>query len=599
MNRRAALLAAALGLCVTGLLVRGHRSVGYVRDEGIYFHASRAYADWATRVLAQPSLLTDRPLRDRAFTVNREHPALMKIAGGLSARLFSEPGPSGQPDQPRAQPGLLPLLPEGAAMRLPAQLLAGLGAALLFLAGWSLARPRRDPPDPSNLSATPSPAAPPTAPAPSDLSSEPAASPPSPVPSDLSIPPLVPALLAALAFIGLPHVWYHAGLHTFDVPVAVLTLAVVLCYRRALSSPRWSLLLGPLLGVAISIKHNALFVPLLLGVHYLASLALARRRPTLGQLLPLPFISMAVLAPPTVLALWPWLWSEPVARLTEYFEFHRLHAYYNTEYFAINYNQPPLPWSYPFVLTWATVPSTLLVLAAIGLALAVRRDLTEKPSSTPPPTWTAPLRGHPPRDGLLWLLFALFPLLLISLPTIPIFGGTKHWLTAYPFLALAAAHAWVVLWKTLAPRGRARLLPAALLPLILVPALWSTAHGHPYGISQYAPLVGGARGAADLGLIRGFWGGNVLPLLEDMSLQPAPLYVHDMHELARQQYEREGRWPPVAAVPLSRARAALLFHERHMLSDEIAVWNTLGTTSPSAVLTLDDVPLTSLYRAPR
>jgi 4-amino-4-deoxy-L-arabinose transferase-like glycosyltransferase len=566
MNRRAALLAAALGLCVTGLLVRGHQNVGYVRDEGIYFHASRAYADWSARVLAQPSLLADRPLRDRAFSVNREHPALMKIAGGLSARLFSEPGPPGQPDQPRAHAGLLPLLPEGAAMRLPAQLLAGLGAALLFLAGWSLAR--RD-----------------TSPA--------------PAPSDLSIPPVVPALLAALAFIGLPHVWYHAGLHAFDVPVAVLTLAVVLCYRRALSSARWSLLLGPLLGVAISIKHNALFIPLLLGVHYLASLALARRRPTRGQWLPLPFVSMAVLAPPTVLALWPWLWSEPVARLGEYFEFHRLHAYYNTEYFSLNYNQPPLPWSYPFVLTWATVPSALLLLAAIGLALAVRRDLSEKPSDTAPPTWTAPLRGHPTRDGLLWLLFALFPLLLISLPTIPIFGGTKHWLTAYPFLALAAAHAWVVLWETLAPRGRARLLPAALLPLVLVPALWSTAHGHPYGISQYAPLVGGARGAADLGLLRGFWGGSVLPLLEDMSLQPAPLHVHDLHELARQQYEREGRWPPVPAVPLSRARAALLFHERHMLSDEIAVWNTLGTTSPSAVLTLDDVPLTSLYRSPR
>jgi hypothetical protein len=196
----------------------------------------------------------------------------------------------------------------------------------------------------------------------------------------------------------------------------------------------------------------------------------------------------------------------------------------------------------------------------------------------------------------LWALFGLFPLVLISLPSIPIFGGTKHWLTAYPFLALAAAFAYVTLWRALAPTGRLRHLPAALLPLLLVPALWSTFHGHPHGLSQYAPLAGGARGAADLGLLRGFWGSAVLPLLDDMSQRPGPLYLHDLHELARLQYEREGRWPPgLAGAPLSRARAGLLFHERHMLSNEVDLWNHFGTTAPVDVVTLDDVPLTSLY----
>lgn len=573
MTRRLlALVAVALGLAVVLLLARGHRDVGYVRDEGIYFHASRAYADWAVRGLQSPSALFDRAARDRAFAVNHEHPALMKLAGGLSARLLSAPGPEGQLAEARAPAGLLPLMPEGAAMRLPAQLLAGLGVVLLFLAGAGLARSRRHVLGDSSV--------------PSDLSLE-----------KFSISPLLPAALAALWFIGLPHVWVHAGLHCFDVPVAVLTLAVVLCYRRALASWRWSLLLGPLLGVAISIKHNALFIPVLLGLHYLACLALAGRRPSRGQLLPLPFLSMAVLAPPTVLALWPWLWSDPLVRLAEYAEFHRLHAYYNTEYFHINYNQPPLPWSYPFVLTWATVPTALLVLAALGLVLAVRKDLSARPSADLAPAgFTAPLRGHPARDGLLWALFGLFPLILISLPTIPIFGGTKHWLTAYPFLALAAAFAYVTLWRALAPTGRARHLPAALLPLLLVPALWSTIHGHPHNLSQYAPLAGGARGAADLGLLRGFWGGSVLPLFEDMSQRPGPLYVHDLHELARLQYEREGRWPPgVTAAPLSRARTGLLFHERHMLSNEVDLWNHFNNNAPLGVVTLDDVPLTSLY----
>ena len=567
------LIAVTLGLATTLLLALGHRRVGYVRDEGIYFAASRHHAAWAAHVLEAPGEALAAPARDRAFAVNREHPALMKLVAGISARLFAQAGPPGPEHAPA---GLLPVLPEGAAMRLPAQLLAGLGVALLFLAGAGLAAPiRKDsPPAPSD---SPAPAIP-------------------PAPSDSL--PLLAGLCAALWFIALPHVWFHAGLHAFDVPVAVATLAVVLMYRRALHSPRWGFALGPALGVAISIKHNALFIPVLLALHYGLCLLLARRRPYTAQLLPLPFLTMAVLAPLTVLALWPWLWSDPVGRVLEYVEFHRFHAYYNTEYLGVNYNRPPLPVSYPFVLTWATVPTGMLLLALLGLGSGLSRAFRTTPVPEDSPRWTAPLANHDRRDGLLWALFAAFPLLLISLPTIPIFGGTKHWLTAYPFFALAAASGLVALARAAALPSRWRHAPAGVLLLVLVPGVWSTINGHPFGLSQYAPLVGGPRGAADLGLLRGFWGTAVPAPVLDPATPGAPLYIHDMHELARQQYAREGRWPAGAtSVPPARARAALIFHERHMLTHELQVWDALHTTAPDEVVTLDDVPLTSLYRA--
>ena len=250
MTRRNHLLVAlALGLATTTLLSLGHRRVGYVRDEGIYFLASRHYAAWAARLLEAPREALAAPARDRAFRPNNEHPALMKLAGGVAARVFARPGhPAGQPEP--APAGLLPLMPEGAAMRLPAQVLAGLAVALLFLAGAALARPV----PPSS----------PPQPVPGDTPPVPPTSPPPP--RDPANLPLLAGLLAALWFIALPHVWFHAGLHCFDVPVAAATLAVVLIYRRALHSARWALALGPALGVAISIKHNALFIPLLLGV---------------------------------------------------------------------------------------------------------------------------------------------------------------------------------------------------------------------------------------------------------------------------------------------------------------------------------------------
>jgi hypothetical protein len=582
MTRRARLLvAAALGLATTVLLALGHRQVGYVRDEGIYFAASRSHAAWVARLLDSPGQALAAPARDRAFAVNHEHPALLKIAAGVSALLLAEPGPAPTPGQERAAAGLLPLLPEGAAMRLPAQLLAGLAVALLFLAGAGLAGP-------------PVPRARPKPPVSSDIPHVSSDIPPVPEAS-----PLLAGLCAALWFIALPHVWFHAGLHAFDVPVAAATLAVVLIYRRALTDRRWALALGPALGVAISIKHNALFIPVLLALHYGLCLLLARRRPTAGQWLPLPFLSMAVLAPLTVVALWPWLWSDPLGRLLEYLEFHRLHAYYNTEFLGINYNRPPLPISYPFVLTWATVPTGALLLALLGLVLGLRKDLRPAPvpKASPTSTWSAPLLGHDRRDGLLWAMFAAFPLVLIAAPTIPIFGGTKHWLTAYPFLALAAASAWIALAR--AARGRWRHAPAIVLLLLLVPGLWSTINGHPHGLSQYAPLVGGPRGAADLGLLRGFWGHAVPPSLLDPTRPGAPIYLHDLHELARLQYQREGRWAPEnAPAPVGRARSALFFEERHMRTYELQIWSAQGTVAPTEVLTLDDVPLTSRYGAP-
>jgi len=551
------LVALALGLVTVLLLALGHREVGYARDEGFYFSASRSYAAWLGDLAREPGRALGREGRDRRFRENHEHPALLKLAAGASARMFAHAPVAGTEDSELVdRGGVLPVMPEGAAMRLPAQVLAGLGVALLYLvaAAWG---------------------------------------------------GTWAGLLAAGGFILLPHVWFHAGLHAFDVPVAVAMLAVVLMWRRALVERRAGVLVGVVLGLAIAVKHNALFLGPLLALHYYGCLVLGRwrdgHRIARGQLLPLPLVSMAVLAPLVAFALWPWLWSEPFARVLEYFEFHRQHAYYNMEFLGRNYNQPPMPVSYPAVMTWATVPAALLVLAAIGAVLSIRGDTKRRREEPVLGTFARPLPDPWCRhDGLLFAGLALFPLVLISLPSTPIFGGTKHWITAYPFFALLAARAWTQLWARARPRER-RLEPAALV-LCLAPALFATIDGHPYGLSQYAPLVGGPRGAAELGLNRGFWGTAIAPALPQLERTIGGadrIYVHDVHELALLQYRREGRWPAgLTAVSITRASAGLLFHERHMTTEEVQLWDRLGTTAPVQVIVLDGVPLTSIYAQP-
>ena len=544
------LLGMALGVLTVVLLARGHRDVGYVRDEGIYFDASRHYAQWVIGVAEAPGRLSDSKFRDEHFRVNHEHPVLMKTLGGLSARMLA-------PSRPKGARGAPAAMPEGAAMRLPAQILAGVGVTLLFFMGHAWGR---------GIGA---------------------------------------GLLAAGWFILLPRVAFHAGLHAFDVPVAVATLAVTLAYRAALRRPAWGWLVGPMLGVAIAIKHNALFLGPLLALHYYACLAWGRwrhgRSITRAQWVPLPLLSMAVLAPVVAWALWPWLWTDTTARLLEYVEFHRNHSWYNMELLGTNYNQPPMPISYVAIMTWATVPTALLLLAGAGLWLGARRDLRATAVATPAvPRWSRPLPSGWSRLDSLWLaMLSLFPLVLISLPSTPIFGGTKHWLTAYPFLALAAVVAWRELWRAVKPGRHARWLAPVALALCLGPSAIATVDGHPYNLSQYAPLPGGPRGAADLGLNRGFWGHAMRELWPTLEQVPGPLYLHDLHEFSRRQYEREGRWPrTLEPGPARRARSGLLFHEMHMGVEEHALWQTLGTTAPMQVLSLDDVPLTSLYVQP-
>ena len=596
------LVALLLGILTVLGLLGGEANVGYVRDEGIYLEASRHYGAWMARWVEDGPEANKAEVRDRYFALNHEHPALMKIAAGVSARLLARPpAPEIAADIDALKSkrtrvwrrelavvdgGLFPRLREGAAMRLPAMALAGLAVGLLFLVGHRVGGGT------------------------------------------------VGGLLCSGWFLLLPRVQFHASLHAFDLPIAVLTLVMALAWLRALDDWRWGLALGPLLGIAISIKHNALFLGPLFALHLWLCLslrwALEGERPSLRQALPLPLLSMLVLGPLVAVALWPWLWTDTATRISEYFAFHSEHSYYNMEFGGVNYNRPPLPIAYPFVMTWATVPTVLLTLTGMGALLALRTlripgalapfaragsgpTRSGSTSSGPgnadgsaSPTrarWWAPL---PVLDGreepLLFVGMAVFPLVLIALPSIPIFGGTKHWLTAYPFMAMLAAMAWGRLWM----RARAilvdypRLLsvgPSLLLVAVLTPGAWATVHGHPFNLSQYAPLMGGSRGAAQAGLNRGFWGHALVPLLDEReALPPGPTYVHDVHRMAIAQYRREGRWPGWRPSGANRAEVALIFPERHTLSDEIQVWESTGSTAPTMVLTLDDVPVAIVYQ---
>jgi hypothetical protein len=380
----------------------------------------------------------------------------------------------------------------------------------------------------------------------------------------------------------------------------------------------WAIACGVAYGLTLDTKHNSWVLPAVLVPH-----ALWVRRKDIGKqlrggLLPLPasIVAMATIGPALFFALWPWMWFNTIPRVQEYLNFHLNHVYYNMEFLHVNYFEAPSPRAYMPVLIVATVPTITLLLFAIGAGsrIAVHAQRVR--------SWALRLAGKaadyvvPPDDVETDLLFflaigaALGPWLL---PKTPIFGGTKHWLTAYPFLAIVAGHGFdrvAGAMKSVLPesivddRRRAMAVQAALAASVIIAPLAITAHSHPFGLSAYVPIVGGTAGGADLGLNRQFWGfttESLEPYFEASAPRSASVYIHDTawESWARMVAEKRVR-PDLRGVGApSDAEIAIVHIERHMMEVEYKIWTVFGTDVPDYVLTHDGVPIIDVFRRRR
>ncbi|NUO51877.1 MAG: hypothetical protein HOV80_23755, partial [Polyangiaceae bacterium] len=314
-SRRSRLIvAAALFVGCLSLLLLTVRDLGYARDEGFYFHASTTYGAWLERLFTNRAEAMQRDVIDGFFSVNNEHPALIKLAFATSHvlldkkwDLFSE---------------------AGTAFRFPAMALAAALCAAVYLRASRLGH--------------------------------------------------AAGIVGALSLFFMPHFFFHAHLACFDVPITAMFFFVCLAYERALETkgPLWPVITGLLFGLALDTKHNSWFLPIAFASHavVLAVLAWRERAPifkaverSLASL-----VAMAVIGPPVLIALWPWLWHQPVDRFMEYARFHLEHDYYNMEFLGENYFQPPFPRAYAPVMTIATVPIVTLAAGMWGVVRAAR-----------------------------------------------------------------------------------------------------------------------------------------------------------------------------------------------------------------------------------
>jgi hypothetical protein len=576
----------ALGTVLWLLAVEGRE--GFGRDEAQYMRAGERYWGWFEELgtnlrQGEPGRSFAASAIDHYWSDNApDHPVIMKTLSGLSWRAFHTCTCTGaarglHPIAVRGRHRTLPLFSrDSTAFRFPAILFAALLVAMVF----RFARTWLPPPA---------------------------------------------AAAAAVLTLAQPHYFFHAQIACFDAPIATMAFAVGFAYWKSLRDPRWGIAAGALFGVALGVKHNAWLMPLFLVAHYLWM----RRGDLRARRLPRPplaFVAMLVLGPIIFFLHWPWLWNAPIARTRAYVVRHLDHEHYNFEYLGWNWNQPPtraamklLRATAPFVETGFTVPVTTLALVAFGAAALVRRRRGEAlfpggESEAPPaahPSWLRPGADVDRAPGAFVLFQTLGPLCVLAVPSTPIFGGVKHFLTAMPYLALLGGVGLTAIARGLEgalPVARARLrraAPAALAFVVCVPAVIETRRSHPDGLGHYNLLAGGFAGGASLGMNRQFWGYSVLPMLPDldaMAPENRSLFWHDVLSDAISMYKREGRLSMGVGDTgfgedgIKRSEIGILFYEKHWAKYEGWFWETYGTTQPVYVRAREGVPLVTLYR---
>ncbi|MBM4354856.1 MAG: phospholipid carrier-dependent glycosyltransferase [Deltaproteobacteria bacterium] len=414
-------------------------------------------------------------------------------------------------------------------------------------------------------------------------------------------------LLAVLFFMFIPRAFFHAHLTCFDIPITALDLACLLAFLRSLRSGRWAVATGVLWGLALLTKLNAFFIPVTLFLWYLAVAVRDVRREgpwrwTLPDF-PLAFILMPLIGLPMLFALWPWVWYDTMAAFAKYVGFHLHHEHYFVYYFGKAYQSPPFPIDYPFTMTFITLPVVLLLLSLAGLSLLFL------PAAAP--------TSEGSRRRWFLLINMLFPIVLIALPSTPIFGGVKHWMLAFPFLCILAAHAllrcfeWAergvaavgVRWvdRGLAMRPVRLVVGAGLVLLLAAPAARDTLAFVSNGTAYFNELMRGPRGAAEARVQRQFWSYASRGAVDYLNRTVPPGTTVDFQDATVStcsMYRREG-WlrHDLACAARRHAPDVLLFDvDERFSEEEIRYWGQMDTLGPTHEVHVQGVPVLRVYR---
>ncbi len=332
------------------------------------------------------------------------------------------------------------------------------------------------------------------------------------------------AVLGSLLLAFDPFFLAHSRVMALDAILAslmLLSLLAFLVYRQR-GLTRFLVLSASLGGLAALQKTTGVFVLGFVGLLSLVAGVAALRRGQTTRLWPLtirPVMLWTGLAALTYVAVWPAMWTAPLATLGELVKTLRAYAptAYDPTYFLGQATTAPGALFYPAVAVFRTTPMTWLGLGLVGWQ-AERRD-----KKLPDPTVGA------------LLLFALLYGVALSLSSAKF---ERYLLPALLPLDLVAGVGLAALVWGQAAAKHTRL--ASGLGLLLVAQCALVLALHPYHLAWYNPLVGGQRAAA-----------RVLPLGWGEGMDHAARYLAAQPDASRL---RVATWGAVGLAPWFRGQ---------------------------------------------
>jgi hypothetical protein len=360
-------------------------------------------------------------------------------------------------------------------------------------------------------------------------------------------------ILVPLMFSFLPHVLFLTPLLTMDYAISALWFVAVIAAMKGLKNNFWLLMSALCVGLTMLTKLHGflLFIPI--GGYFIWKKKLTR------------FIVVVVVAFTVYIAGWPWLWTNLPAHLGEYFRIQTAHGSVPEYIFGTTYRFAP--WWYPMVMVLTTTPALILILFFAGAYRAIR-------------------------NGTLWdrviLANALFPIAFFSLPGVYRYDWVRLFLPAYPFIILIAG-------KGIA--GVHKALRVVVLFLWIITLFYSVIRIHPWESAYYNELVGGVRGAKQIGMESEFWGNSYLGVLPWMNLHKDHMMCVTPTTYPFYYYQAMGQIQPGVVFTAGRNACdyVIVLMRQGLFILDPYIEKVVRTQKPIYSVSVDAVPLVAVY----
>lgn len=402
------------------------------------------------------------------------------------------------------------------------------------------------------------------------------------------------AFFSALIFFFLPRIFFHAHIGAFDYPVSALWIVVIYLFWKGIKEPqniKWIVLSAIFLGLAILTKINAFFLYVPLLFFWTWDFIEKQNRSDLQRKF-LNLIFIFIIPPIMLIILWPWLWQDTISRVLGFAFFHRYHPGVFTYYLGKQW--PIQPWHYPFVMTFVTLPPLIFFLFLIGFCRII---------------------FNPDKTKIFILFNALFPLILIALPSVPKYDGVRLFLPAFSFISMIAAFGaqkFLILFKKLPPsslttplmkreKGSGRAIVFICIILFAFTVYSSIIKIHPYQSSYYNELIGGVEGAAQKGFELDYWGNayiEALPWMNQHAQSTFWVYMADIEPIVLwgfDLYKKDGLLKESVKFGNKNNSAYLLLLIRQGFFDE-EMWNYYKHKEPVFSVKLGQTNLVNIYK---